>query len=141
MQHEHAANEIAELEAPADLSTVCEPASLTVQTTSQNKGNVIVSVRVRPELGGPKHRSGGSEWWIDGEEATISYRGRESGEYTYGKCLVVAAAVLELTFGRQRLHARRPKRQSVRSMYKATRSKSDGRLSRHSLCVRHDWLR
>lgn len=141
MQDEHAINEIAELEAPADLSTACDPAPLAVNSASQEKGNVIVSVRVRPELGGPKYRGGGSEWWIDGEEATISYRGRESGEYTYGKCLVLTTAKLVLISARQCLHTRRSKCQGVRSMYKATCSKSHGRLSRHSLCVRHDGFR
>lgn len=49
-----------------------------------NKGNVIVSVRVRPDQAGENHKSE-LEWMVDGRRSLVSYRGREGGEYTYGK--------------------------------------------------------
>lgn len=49
------------------------------------KGNVIVSVRVRPEAGNSQGRAEGSEWAIDGRRSLISYCGRDSGDYYYGK--------------------------------------------------------
>ena len=47
------------------------------------KGNVIVSVRVRPEAGGDK--TSGKDWLVDGRQSLIAYRGREGGNYVYGK--------------------------------------------------------
>lgn len=49
----------------------------------ESKGNVIVSVRVRPDAGGDK--SSGKDWLVDGRQSLIGYRGRESGDYFYGK--------------------------------------------------------
>jgi centromeric protein E len=49
-----------------------------------NKGNVVVSVRVRPDQPGEHHKSD-LEWMVDGRRSLVSYRGREGGEYTYGK--------------------------------------------------------
>jgi centromeric protein E len=46
-----------------------------------NKGNVIVSVRVRPEAGGDSKPEG--EWMVDGRRSLISYNGREGGDYRY----------------------------------------------------------
>ena len=51
------------------------------------KGNVIVSVRVRPDTGGggdPDSEDG--EWMVDGRRSLISYRGREGGDHVYGMC-------------------------------------------------------
>ncbi|KAI1779491.1 kinesin-domain-containing protein [Hypoxylon cercidicola] len=45
------------------------------------KGNVIVSVRVRPDLGGNSKPEG--EWMVDGRKSLIAYRGREGGDYFY----------------------------------------------------------
>ncbi|RJE23277.1 kinesin-like protein [Aspergillus sclerotialis] len=45
------------------------------------KGNVIVSVRVRPDAS-EAPRSGG-EWMVDGRRAVISYGGKEGGDYYY----------------------------------------------------------
>ncbi|KAF2201855.1 kinesin-domain-containing protein [Delitschia confertaspora ATCC 74209] len=46
------------------------------------KGNVLVSVRVRPE---PGARDGKQEmdWEVNGKRSLISYRGREGGDYIY----------------------------------------------------------
>ena len=49
----------------------------------EGKGNVIVSVRVRPDAGGDK--TSGKDWMVDGRQALIGYRGREGGDYYYGK--------------------------------------------------------
>ncbi|KAF7196031.1 Kinesin-like protein [Pseudocercospora fuligena] len=46
------------------------------------KGNVIVSVRVRPDAGSDGDRPEG-EWMVDGRRSLISYRGREGGDYRY----------------------------------------------------------
>jgi centromeric protein E len=49
------------------------------------KGNVIVSVRVRPDVASNEGSKSDLEWMVDGRRSLISYRGREGGEYTYGK--------------------------------------------------------
>ncbi|KAK4238289.1 kinesin motor domain-containing protein [Achaetomium macrosporum] len=49
---------------------------------ADGKGNVIVSVRVRPDLSGNDTR-GDSEWLIDGKKSLIAYRGKEGGDYYY----------------------------------------------------------
>lgn len=46
------------------------------------KGNVIVSVRVRPDAGA-KDSKQEQDWAVDNKRALISYRGREGGEYVY----------------------------------------------------------
>lgn len=47
------------------------------------KGNVVVSVRVRPssntENGNPE-----GEWMVDGRRSLISYKGKEGGNHFYG---------------------------------------------------------
>ncbi|KKF92493.1 Kinesin-related protein 11 [Ceratocystis platani] len=48
---------------------------------SDGKGNVIVSVRVRPTGNSPDRNDG--EWLVDGRSSTISYNGKEAGDYTY----------------------------------------------------------
>ena len=47
-----------------------------------SKGNVIVSVRVRPEGGGDGTKPEG-EWMVDGRRSLIAYNGREGGDYRY----------------------------------------------------------
>lgn len=50
------------------------------------KGNVIVSVRVRPDVSSvEKERDSDLEWMVDGRRSLIAYRGREGGEYSYGR--------------------------------------------------------
>ncbi|KAM3414925.1 hypothetical protein BST61_g10066 [Cercospora zeina] len=46
------------------------------------KGNVLVSVRVRPDAGSEDHKPEG-EWMVDGRRSLISYRGKEGGDYRY----------------------------------------------------------
>lgn len=47
------------------------------------KGNVIVSVRVRPDTGGDK--SSAKDWLVDGRQSLVAYKGRERGDYYYGE--------------------------------------------------------
>lgn len=62
-----------------DIGTDSSPNSKEKDT----KGNVIVSVRVRPDaVGGDGARTEG-EWLVDGRRALISYNGREGGDYRY----------------------------------------------------------
>lgn len=49
-----------------------------------NKGNVIVSVRVRPDAGGNDNgKVEGGEWMVDGRKSLVSYRGKEGGDHYY----------------------------------------------------------
>lgn len=51
----------------------------------ETKGNVIVSVRVRPDNPtGETSRSHG-EWSVEGRQSLVSYRGKEGGDYYYGE--------------------------------------------------------
>lgn len=49
------------------------------------KGNVIVSVRVRPDTGANENSRAEEEWMVDGRRSLISFRGKESYDYLYGK--------------------------------------------------------
>ena len=51
----------------------------------EGKGNVIVSVRVRPDAGanGDRAKTDG-EWMVDGRRSLVAYRGKEGGDYYYG---------------------------------------------------------
>lgn len=55
----------------------------------ESKGNVIVSVRVRPDNAGGDSSKTEGEWMVDGRRSLISYRGKESGDYYYGKSRLV----------------------------------------------------
>ncbi|KAI2635473.1 kinesin-domain-containing protein [Xylaria nigripes] len=46
------------------------------------KGNVLVSIRVRPDAGGGNDQAEG-EWMVDGRKSLVAYRGREGGDYYY----------------------------------------------------------
>ncbi|KAL2271089.1 hypothetical protein VTJ83DRAFT_460 [Remersonia thermophila] len=48
---------------------------------ADGKGNVVVSVRVRPDLSGNDVRS--DEWLVDGKRSLIGFRGKEAGDYFY----------------------------------------------------------
>jgi centromeric protein E len=48
------------------------------------KGNVVVSVRVRPDAN-PDHKGPEGEWMVDGRKSLISFRGKEGGDHYYGK--------------------------------------------------------
>lgn len=51
------------------------------------KGNVVVSVRVRPDTN-PDHKGPEGEWMVDGRKSLISFRGKEGGDHYYGmQCL------------------------------------------------------
>ncbi|KAL8928285.1 MAG: hypothetical protein Q9208_001995 [Pyrenodesmia sp. 3 TL-2023] len=52
-------------------------------TSKESKGNVIVSVRVRPDAAGHGDARAEGEWLVDGRRSLISYRGREAGDYYY----------------------------------------------------------
>lgn len=61
----------------------------------EGKGNVIVSVRVRPDAGG-NNGSPEGEWMVDGRRSLVAYRGREGGDYYYGEpvsCLFLLIGV------------------------------------------------
>ena len=51
----------------------------------EGKGNVLVSVRVRPDAGatGQPSKTDG-EWMVDGRRSLVAYRGKEGGDYYYG---------------------------------------------------------
>lgn len=51
----------------------------------EKKGNVVVSVRVRPNPNGGKVDG---EWTVDGRNSVISYGGREGGEFHLGRLSV-----------------------------------------------------
>ncbi|RDH24133.1 kinesin family protein [Aspergillus niger ATCC 13496] len=48
----------------------------------ETKGNVIVSVRVRPDVNGAEVAKT-SEWSVDGRQGLISYNGKEGGDYSF----------------------------------------------------------
>ncbi|KAL2834522.1 kinesin motor domain-containing protein [Aspergillus cavernicola] len=56
-------------------------ASKTNAKPKESKGNVIVSVRVRPNMNGES--SANSEWIVDGHRGLLAYNGREGGDYYY----------------------------------------------------------
>ncbi len=62
-----------------------------------NKGNVIVSVRVRPDVAGNDGNRSELEWMVDGRRSLISYRGKEGGEYTYGSSSVLVPETADLS--------------------------------------------
>jgi centromeric protein E len=64
------------------------PSSVSEKRASKGidgKGNVIVSVRVRPDAESNEHGRVEGEWMVDGRKSLVSYRGKEGGEYIYGK--------------------------------------------------------
>lgn len=53
--------------------------------SKEAKGNVIVSVRVRPDTTGSGDQKSEGEWMVDGRRSLIAYRGREKGDYYFGE--------------------------------------------------------
>ncbi|KAI1613935.1 centromeric protein E [Exophiala viscosa] len=49
----------------------------------ESKGNVIVSVRVRPDAGTTNSSRSEGEWMVDGRRSLVAYRGKEGGDYHY----------------------------------------------------------
>lgn len=58
------------------------------QSKADSKGNVLVSVRVRPDAGGRTD----AEWTVDGRKSLIGYNGKEGGDYIYGKYSDITSA-------------------------------------------------
>ncbi len=56
--------------------------------SNEGKGNVIVSVRVRPDAAGSGDKKSDGEWMVDGRKSLVAYKGREGGDYYYGKFLI-----------------------------------------------------
>lgn len=69
---------------PGDAGT--SAADKRISKGADGKGNVVVSVRVRPDAGSGQGKGDGGEWMVDGRRSLISYHGREGGDYTYGMC-------------------------------------------------------
>lgn len=53
--------------------------------SKEAKGNVLVSVRVRPDTGANENSRTEGEWMVDGRRSLIAFRGKESYDYIYGK--------------------------------------------------------
>lgn len=60
-----------------------EASSSKRQSKLDGKGNVIVSVRVRPDAGGNDHGKADGEWMVDGRKSLIGYQGKEGGDYYF----------------------------------------------------------
>ncbi|KAG2418535.1 hypothetical protein HFD88_001636 [Aspergillus terreus] len=63
-----------------------DEATGTAKTSSKAKevkGNVIVSVRVRPDANGSDGAKASGEWIVDGRRGLISHHGKEAGDYYY----------------------------------------------------------
>lgn len=61
------------------------------QSKHDTKGNVLVSVRVRPDAGAQGRPDG--EWLVDGRQSLIAYNGKEGGDHFYGKFSVDARCI------------------------------------------------
>lgn len=68
---------------PADVHST--PNDRRASKGGDSKGNVLVSVRVRPDSGASEHGRVEGEWMVDGRKSLVSYRGKEGGDYHYGK--------------------------------------------------------
>ena len=66
-------------------STSVSRASSSKRTSKESKGNVVVSVRVRPDPSGNDSNRAEGEWLVDGRSALVAYKGREGGNHYYGK--------------------------------------------------------
>ena len=73
-------------------TTFTAPASSTASRRESDikdkdtKGNVLVSVRVRPDAGGSGDNAAAAdqgEWLVDGRRSLIAYKGKEGGDYRY----------------------------------------------------------
>lgn len=68
---------------PADVHST--PNDRRASKGGDSKGNVLVSVRVRPDSGASEPGRVDGEWMVDGRRSLVSYRGKEGGDYNYGK--------------------------------------------------------
>lgn len=55
-----------------------------VSLKPDGKGNVVVSVRVRPSTNTENGKPEG-EWMVDGRRSLISYKGKEGGNHFFGE--------------------------------------------------------
>ena len=53
--------------------------------TKERKGNVVVSVRVRPDAARSEEVKADGEWMVDGRRSLVAFKGKEGGDYVYGK--------------------------------------------------------
>ncbi|KAE9971773.1 hypothetical protein BLS_004316 [Venturia inaequalis] len=70
-------------EEPRGRSTAEEDKLFDEKHGKDGKGNVIVSVRVRPDQAPSERDQSDVEWLVDGRHSHIAYRGREGGDYSY----------------------------------------------------------
>ncbi|KJR84414.1 centromeric protein E [Sporothrix schenckii 1099-18] len=75
-------DDVGDLGPKSGLGISTEGGSAKRMSKSDGKGNVIVSVRVRPDAGGQEHKTDG-EWMVDGRKSLVAYRGKEGGDYFY----------------------------------------------------------
>ncbi|KAL9612873.1 MAG: hypothetical protein Q9167_002557 [Letrouitia subvulpina] len=61
----------------------------TAVSPKESKGNVIVSVRVRPDAAGSGDAKNEGEWLVDGRRSLVSYRGRETAEFFYDNVFAI----------------------------------------------------
>lgn len=74
---------------PADGSTPKPETSGPDRTSkSDSKGNIVVSVRVRPDANKEQTNPEG-EWMVDGRTSLISYKGKEGGNHYYGEYIIL----------------------------------------------------
>ena len=59
------------------------PSPKNAKGDKEHKGNVLVSVRVRPDNNGHDAATTEGEWMVDGRRSLIAYRGKEGGDYVY----------------------------------------------------------
>lgn len=52
--------------------------------TKERKGNVVVSVRVRPDAARSEEAKSDGEWMVDGRRSLVAFKGKEGGDYFYG---------------------------------------------------------
>lgn len=60
--------------------------SRSAKKKESSKGNVVVSVRIRPEQNGLADGNGSTgEWYVDSQGDEITYHGKDGGAYHYGE--------------------------------------------------------
>lgn len=67
-----------------EYSTTNEEGSDRSSQSEKEKGNVTVSVRVRPNAAARESKTDG-EWMVDGRRSLVAFRGKEGGDYYYGQ--------------------------------------------------------
>ena len=53
--------------------------------SNDGKGNVVVSVRIRPDVTSKGEIKSPGEWMVDGKRSLVGFRGREGSDYFYGE--------------------------------------------------------